>query len=234
MSKSSESLAESLLLGRLAVGERERLLPHLQPVSPSVGEVLFRPDELLSHVYFPRAAIVSLLTGLTDGNGMEVGLVGKEGFVGISAILGGTETKVATVQASGTAWKLDAEILRAEFRRQAQLYEALLRYTHALMTQISQTVVCNALHPLEGRLARWLLMYHDRLGRDEFEMTQQFMSQMLGVRRPGLSEVAAKLQDLGLIKYKRGQIKIVDRQGLEKFACECYGVIKERFADLMM
>lgn len=219
----------------LPVEEYELLLaPHLQPVSLSQSEILFRPDDRLQHVYFPTNSIVSLLTELEDGNGMEVGLVGREGMVGIAAILGGSETKVATVQASGAALKMSAEKLEEEFRRGGTLQSALLRYTHALLTQISQLVVCNARHQIEGRMARWLLMYHDRLDEDEFALTHEFMAAMLGVRRSSISEVASQLQELGFIQYQRGHIKILDRKGLEAFTCECYPVVKEKFDNFLL
>jgi CRP-like cAMP-binding protein len=216
------------------VEERERFAAHLEPVELKLSVVLFRPDELISHVYFPTNSIVSQLTDLEDGAGMEVGLVGREGMVGISAILGGEETKVATVQGEGTAVRIRVEHLREEFARGGSLQRGLLLYTHALMTQISQSVVCNARHHVEGRLARWLLMYHDRIGSDEFYMTHEFMANMLGVRRPGVSEIANRLQEMGLISYKRGRIKILDREGLEGLVCECYPVVKEKFDNFLL
>jgi CRP-like cAMP-binding protein len=234
MSDKLELLSENRLLAALSVEEYELLAPHLEPVTLNLSEILFQPDERLQHVYFPLNSIVSLLTELSDGNGIEVGLVGREGFVGISAILGGTETKVATVQAQGRALKMRTAKLQEEFRRGGSLQNVLLRYTHALMTQISQSVVCNARHPVEGRMARWLLMYQDRLERDEFELTHEFMAHMLGVRRASVSEIASKLQALGFIQYQRRRIKIIDRKGLEEFTCECYPVVKEKFKDFLL
>jgi CRP-like cAMP-binding protein len=234
MSGNPRPLSENRLLARLGAEEYEQLAPHLQPVSLSLSEVLFRPEDHLLKVYFPTTSLVSLLTDLSDGTGMEVGLVGHEGMVGVSAILGGSETKVATVQAQGEALTMKTGKLREEFNRGGRLQQALLRYTHALMTQISQSVVCNARHPLEGRLARWLLMCHDRVKRDEFELTHEFMANMLGVRRAGVTEVANKLQEQGLISHQRGHIKILDRESLEEFSCECYPVIKEKFDDFLL
>lgn len=224
---------DSRLLSTLPKDELELIRPHLKPVSLRLGEILFRRDDQLQQVYFPTNSIVSLLTDLEDGSGLEVGLVGSEGIVGVSAFLGGTETKVATVQASGEALIMRAVQFQEAFRRGGALQKQLLRYTHALMTQISQSVVCNVRHPVEGRMARWLLMYHDRLNRDEFEMTQEFMSHMLGVRRSSVTEVALKLQEMGYIIYQRGRVAILDRQGLESFACECYLVSKEKFDELL-
>ncbi|HEV2803112.1 MAG TPA: Crp/Fnr family transcriptional regulator [Pyrinomonadaceae bacterium] len=226
--------AENRILAALSAEERERLAPHLEPVTLYLSEILFRPDDKLTHVYFPVNSIVSLLTDLSDGTGMEVGLVGREGIAGISVILGGNETKVGTVQAAGDAFRLEAGRLREEFARGRMLQSALLRYTHALMTQISQSVVCNARHPIEGRLARWLLMYRDRLDRDEFELTHEFMSNMLGVRRASVSGVAYALQERNLVRYQRGHIRIIDRPGLERFACECYPAVKEKFETFLL
>ncbi|PYS47327.1 MAG: Crp/Fnr family transcriptional regulator [Acidobacteria bacterium] len=233
MSGSPQPVNENRLLATLSVEEYELLAPHLKPVSLSLSEILFRPEDYLERVYFLTTSIVSLLTELSDGNGMEVGLVGSEGMVGVSAILGGSETKVATVQAPGEALTMKTEKLREEFNRGGVFQNALLRYTHALMTQISQSVVCTARHSIDGRMARWLLMYHDRAEGDEFELTHEFMSNMLGVRRAGVSEVAHQLQELGFISYQRGHIRILDRKGLEEFACECYPVIKKKFDDFL-
>ncbi|MFN2453095.1 MAG: Crp/Fnr family transcriptional regulator [Pyrinomonadaceae bacterium] len=229
MSGTNQPLSENWLLAGLPREEYERLAPYLESVSRSSGEILFRPDEQLRDVHFPTTSVVSLLTDLKDGTGMEVGLVGREGLVGISAILGGSETKVATVQASGLSYRLRASKLQEEFNRGGELQRALLRYTHALMAQISQSVVCNARHDIEGRLARWLLMFRERVGADEFELTHEFMANMLGVRRASVSEIAIKLQEMGLIHYHRGHFTILDHQGLEQFTCECYPVIKEKF-----
>jgi CRP-like cAMP-binding protein len=234
MLKNPQTSGENRLLAKLGAVEYEQLAPHLEPVTLSLSQVLFRPDERLEHVYFPSTAIVSLLTDLSDGSGMEVGLVGREGMVGISVLLGGNETKVATVQGPGEAIRMKAVRLREEFTRGGAFQTALLRYTHALMTQISQSVVCNARHPVEGRLARWLLMYYDRLERDEFYLTHEFMAQMLGVRRASVSEVANKLQEMRLISYHHGHITILDRSGLEQFTCECYPVVKEKFDDFLL
>lgn len=220
------------MLSKLTTDERERLRPHLRPITLDLRRILFRPDDFIRHVYFPTTSIISLLTELSDGTGMEVGLVGNEGMLGISAVLGGSETKVATVQAQGEALQLDANILKQEFDRGQTLQVALLRYTHALMAQVSQSAVCSIRHDVERRLARWLLMYHDRLDRDEFEMTHEFMAAMLGVRRASISEVAMRLQDRKLITYERGHIRIIDRSALEHFVCECYPVVKRHFDDL--
>jgi CRP-like cAMP-binding protein len=234
MSAIIQPSSENLLLAALPPEEYERIAPHLESVPLSLRETLFRPDEQIRYVHFPTTAVISLLTELEDGNGMEVGLVGCEGLVGISAILGGSETKVATVQASGMSVRLRVGKLREEFGRGGQLQAALLRYTHALMTQISQSVVCNSRHQVEGRLARWLLMFHDRVRADEFELTHEYMASMLGVRRASVSEIANKLQELGLVHYQRGHFTILNRKGLEEFTCECYPAVKEKFDDLLL
>ena len=234
MTTTEQLRTRNRLLAALPREEYARLAPRLEPVALELSRVLFRPEEEISHVYFPAKAIVSLLTDLEDGTGMEVGLVGWEGMVGVSAVLGGSETKVATVQGAGEALRLRVEALREEFGRGGVLQAQLLRYTHALMTQISQTVVCNVRHNLDGRLARWLLMYHDRRESDEFSLTHEFMANMLGVRRAGVTEVATRLKERGFIRYSRGHIAILDRAGLEQFACECYPAVKEKFEELLM
>jgi CRP-like cAMP-binding protein len=234
MSIASQPLSENRLLATLPVEEYERLVPHLETVLLDLGQILFHPDEELQYVHFPTKSVISLLTDLEDGAGMEVGLVGREGIVGISAFLGGSETKVATVQREGAALTLRADKLREEFRKGGALQNVLLRYTHALMSQISQSVVCNARHIVEGRLARWLLMFHDRVESNEFELTQDLMASMLGVRRASVTDVANKLQGMKLIDYHHGHFKILDRKGLEAFTCECYPVVKEKFDDFLL
>lgn len=233
MQGTSEPSNGNRLLAALSPEERARLAPHLELVPLALGQILFRPEDRLDFAHFPVTAIVSLLTELEDGTGMEVGLVGREGVAGVSAFLGGTETKVATVQGEGEGLRIRAAALREEFARGGTLQSGLLRYTHALMAQISQSAVCNVRHPLPGRLARWLLMYHDRLRRDEFDLTHEFMANMLGVRRAGITEVAATLQQEGFINYQRGHIRILNREGLEDYACECYPVVREKFDDLL-
>ena len=233
MSAATQSQSENRILASLPAEEFRRLAPHLEPVSLHLSQILFRPDDQIRHIHFPTTSIISLLTELEDGCGMEVGLVGREGIAGVSVILGGRETKVATAQAVGVALRIEARVIHEEFKRGGKLQSLLLRYTHALMTQISQSAVCNVRHRIDGRLARWLLMYHDRLDRDEFELTHVFMSHMLGVRRAGVSTAASSLQKRGLIEYRRGHVKITDPQALEDFACECYPIVAERFDDIL-
>lgn len=233
MSTVTQARTENRLLATLPGAEYERLLPHLEQISVPLSEILFRPDEVLRYVYFPETCIISLLTDLSDGYGIEVGLVGNEGMAGVSVALGmDKDQKVATVQGAGTVLRLKAGVLREEMMRGGMLQAYLLRYTHALMAQISQSVVCNIRHPIEGRLARWMLMYHDRAGRDEFRLTHEFVANMLGIRRAGVSMVANKLKQAGLITYYRGAFKILDRQGLVDMTCECYPVVKAEFDNL--
>ena len=233
MSGTPRPIKENRLLAALPVEERERLAPHLEPVSLGQGQILFRRGETIRYVYFPTTAVISLLTDLEDGAGMEVGLVGREGVAGIAVILDGRETKLATVQGEGAALRLRAETLQEEFRKGGALQRLLLRYTHALITQISQSVVCNMRHKLEGRLARWLLMFRDRIDADEFTLTQKFIADLLGVRRSSVSDVANRLQAMGFIRYSRGRITILDRDGLQGFACECYPVVKEEYDNFL-
>jgi len=222
----SRSLA-NWLLDALPFEDYERLRPDLEPVSFSLGEVVYESGDQLAHVYFPTTSQVSLLYTMLDGATAEMGLVGKEGVVGIALFMGGDTTpNRAVVQNGGQAFKLRAKAMQHEFNRGGAFQHLLLRYTQALITQISQTAVCNRLHSVEQRLCRWLLMTHDCTQSDELQMTQEFISNMLGVRREGVTHAASGLQDEGFISYVRGHIKILDRQGLEARVCECYGVVK--------
>jgi CRP-like cAMP-binding protein len=181
----------------------------------------------MDHVYFPTTSHVSLLYTTINGATAEMGLVGNEGVVGIALFMGGDTTpNRAVIQGSGNGLKLQAKAMYLEFARGGEFQQLLLRYTQALITQISQTAVCNRLHSVEQRLCRWLLMTHDRTHSDELQMTQEFISNMLGVRREGVTRAARDLQQHGLITYVRGHINILDRQALESFACECYAVVK--------
>ena len=181
----------------------------------------------MGHVYFPTTCHVSLLYTMLNGATAEMGLVGNEGVVGVALFMGGETTpNRAVVQGRGEAIRMKASAMLDEFRRGGQFQSLLLRYTQALMTQISQTAVCNRLHSVEQRLCRWLLMTHDRTHSDVLQMTQEFLSHMLGVRREGVTHAAQGLQLQGFICYARGDLKIVDRLGLEAHVCECYGVVK--------
>ena len=219
---------ENSLLAALPRKEYRLLLAGLEPVTLTFGKVLYEPGDPIRHVYFPDAALVSLLT-LADGHlALEVGLIGREGMLGIPLVLGHNVSSVrALVQGSGTAMRMASAQFRKEFRLSLPLQQELYRYTHTLMAQISQTAACNRFHVVETRLARWLLMTHDRVKSDQFRMTQEFLGHMLGVRRVGVTKAAQALQKRRLIHYSRGDITVLDRTGLEAAACQCYEVVKD-------
>ncbi|MFY9327660.1 MAG: Crp/Fnr family transcriptional regulator [Georgfuchsia sp.] len=219
---------ENSLLAAIPHLDYARLLTGLEPVTLTFGEVLYEPGDAISHVYFPCDSVVSLLT-LADGHlAVEVGMVGREGMVGIPLILGHNESSVRTlVQGAGTAMRMTAADFRKEFQSSLPLQQELYSYTHALMAQISQTAACNRFHVLEKRFARWLLMTQDRVRTNRFKMTQDFLGHMLGVRRVGVTNAAQALQKSKLISYSRGVITVLDRKGLEAVSCECYEVVKD-------
>jgi CRP-like cAMP-binding protein len=212
----------------------DRLRPNLQPVALSLGEVVYEAGSRPEYVYFPTGAVVSLLYSMENGATAEVGLTGNDGIVGIALFLGGDTTpNRAIVQIAGEALKMRARFLQEEFARGGPVQQVLLRYTQALITQISQTAVCNRLHPVEKRLCRWLLLSHDLVQSDELAMTQEFISNMLGGRRESVTVAAARLQDAGLIRYSRGHITILNRAGLEAAVCECYRIVRDEFDRLL-
>src|ERR1044071_5388205 len=226
--------AENRLLASLPGDEYARLLPNLQQVSFSLGEVVYEFGGHLDYVFFPTTSIVSLLYTMENGSSAEMGLTGNDGVVGIALFMGGgTMPNRAVVQSAGAAIRLKAKVLQAEFALGGKFQYLLLRYTQALITQISQTAVCNRLHSVEQQLSRWLLLSHDRLNTDELVMTQELIAGMLGVRREGVTVAAGRLQDAGAISYVRGHIKILDRQRMEETVCECYRVVKNEF-DLLL
>ena len=215
------------LLAALPKKEYQRLLPELEQVAMPFAEVLYEPGARIRHVYFPNDSIVSLLAEVADRSTLEVGLVGNEGMAGISVFMGvDASPHRAITQGAGTAMRMKASALRKESGRAGALHGLLHRYAHSLLAQVSRGAVCNRFHLVDARLARWLLMSGDRLGTDEFRLTQDFISNMLGVRREGVSKAASLLQKDELINYSRGRIKILDRAGLEAVSCECYGIIK--------
>jgi len=222
------------LLDALPPAEYERLLPRLQPVSFSLGEVVYEFGGHLDYVFFPTNSIVSLLYTMENGTSAEMGLTGNDGVVGIALFMGGgTMPNRAVVQSAGGALRMRAKVLQDEFALGGKFQQLLLRYTQALITQISQTAVCNRLHSVEQQLCRWLLLSHDRVKADELIMTQELIADMLGVRREGVTVAAGRLQDSGAISYVRGHIKILDRPRLEETVCECYGVVRDEFARLL-
>ena len=215
------------LLAALPRKEYQRLLPELEQVTMPFAEVLFEPGERISHVYFPNDSIISLLAEVADRSTLEVGIVGNEGVAGISVFMGvDTPRHRGVVQGFGTAMRLRASVLRKESDLVGPLHRLLHLYAHSLLTQVSQSAACNRFHVVDARLARWLLMTGDRLGTNEFRLTQEFISNMLGVRREGVNKAAGVLQKNGLINYSRGRIEILDRAGLEAVSCECYRIIK--------
>lgn len=225
---------ENRLLAALPAAEYERLLPNLRPVEFTLGEVVYEFGGKLDYVFFPTTSIVSLLYTMENGNSAEMGLTGNDGVVGIALFMGGgTMPNRAVVQSAGGALKMKAKVLQDEFARGGKFQQLLLRYTQALITQISQTAVCNRLHSVEQQLCRWLLLSHDRLITNELVMTQELIADMLGVRREGVTVAAGRLQDAGAISYVRGHITILDRQKLEETVCECYQVVKEEFDRLL-
>ncbi len=215
------------LLAALPPAEHERLAPHLKLVPMPLGLVLYEPGDVLRHVYFPIDCIVSLLYVMKDGASAEISVVGNEGIVGVALVLGGETTPSrAVVQSAGSAYRLRSKYLKQEFYRHGKTQLLLLRYTQALLTQMAQTAVCNRHHPVEQQLCRWLLLSLDRLPSNQLSMTQELIANMLGVRREGVTAAAAKLQKLGVIRYKRGKVTVLDRPKLEQLCCECYGVVK--------
>ena len=205
-----------------------RLLPSLVPVELVFGEILYEPGAPIREVYFPTQSLVSMLTLVEGHLALEVGLVGREGMVGVPLALGVEVSSVrALVQGGGPALKMNAARFRAELRASPPLQRELHRYVHAMMAQISQTAACNRFHVVEARLARWLLMTRDRVRSGDFRMTQEFLSHMLGVRRVGVTEAASALQRRDLIEYSRGNIRILDDRGLEAASCSCYEVVRD-------
>jgi CRP-like cAMP-binding protein len=212
----------------------ERLFPHLNLVALPLGEALYESGGALTHVYFPTTAIVSLLHVMESGASAEIAVVGNEGFVGVATLLGGeTMPNRAVVQSEGQAYRIKSEVFTQEFHRCGPLQRLMLRYTLALLTQMAQTAVCNRHHSVDLQLCRWLLLSLDRLPSNELSMTQELIANMLGVRREGVTEAAARLQHAGLIHYSRGHIKVLDRPGLEARVCECYEVVKREFDRLL-
>lgn len=222
------------LLAALPAEIFERLSPHLELISMPLGQVLYECGGQLQHVYFPTTAIVSMHYVLENGASAEIAGVGNEGVLGISLFMGGnTTSSLATVQTSGFGYRLKGRLMLEEFNRAGPMMRLMLRYTQALITQISQTAVCNRYHSVEQQLCRWLLLTIDRLPSHELTMTQELIAGMLGVRREGITEAAGNLQRAGLISYRRGHITTLDRPGLESRACECYHVVKKEFHRLL-
>jgi CRP-like cAMP-binding protein len=231
---SAHSPNQNHLLAALPTAEFERLAAHLELVAMPLGEVLYEPGGQLQYAYFPTTAIVSLHYVMESGASAESAGVGNEGVVGISLFMGGNTTpSSAVVQIAGHAYRLEGRLLKQEFDRVGLMQRLLLRYTQALITQVTQTAVCNRHHSVEQQLCRWLLSTLDRVPSGELVMTQELVAGMLGVRREGITTAAGKLQRAGLIRYRRGHIAVLERSGLESCVCECYAVVKTELSRLL-
>jgi CRP-like cAMP-binding protein len=225
---------QNRLLAALPAAEFERLAPRLELVPLLLGEMLYEPGEQLEHAYFPVSAIVSLHYVMATGASAAVAGVGNEGVVGISLFMGGETTpSSAVVQTAGHAYRLERRLLKQEFDRCGPMQRLLLRYTQALMAQMTQTAVCNRHHSVEQQLCRWLLVTLDRVPSGQIVMTQELVAGMLGVRREGITEAAGRLQQAGIIRNRRGHITVLERAGLETRVCECYAVVKKEFGRLL-
>ena len=234
MPQVQQSAVRNRLLAALPPDDFALLADHLRPVGLELKQVLHEPGRPIRAAYFPEGGMVSMLAPLEDGHLMEVGIVGREGLVGLAVALGGeSATTEAMVQMEGPALRVRPAELRAAFERSAGLRTLLLRYVLAHQAQVTQTAACNGHHQVDGRLARWLLIMHDRAEADEFPATHEFLSLMLGSRRPSISVAAAVLQRAGAIRYRHGHVAVLDRAGLEAASCECYGVVREQFDELL-
>lgn len=219
---------DNLLIAALPQDARDRLVPNLELVEFPLGKVLFEAGDTEHYVYFPTNCIVSLLYMMSNGASAEISVVGREGIVGVAVFMGGeSTTSRAIVQSAGSAFRLPRQHLKDEFARHGQFLNLMLRYTQSLITQMAQTAVCNRHHTIDQQLCRWLLLSLDRLPTNELIMTQELIANMLGVRREGVTEAAGKLDKLGIIQYKRGRIRVLDRSELERRSCECYQVVKK-------
>jgi len=222
------------LLAALPQNEWLRWEPQLEVVDLKLGQVLYESGGKMHYVYFPIDAIVSLLFVLENGASAEIAVVGNEGIVGVSLFMGGETTPSrAVVQSAGKCLRLNANVLKYEFNNSLPVLHLLLRYTQALITQMTQTAVCNRHHTLDQQLCRWLLLSMDRLTGTHLVMTQELIANMLGVRREGVTEAAGSLQKAGLISYSRGKIEVINREGLEARTCECYAVVKKEYDRLL-
>ena len=226
---------ENRLLAALPREVYEKIAPNLKRVSLERGTILHHPGETIEDLYFPIDCFLSITITMNEGSTAEVGMVGNREVIGVNAFMGGRETTQTEyiVQIAGSAIKVAAQPLLEEFDRNKDLRDVLLRYTQALIAQISQTTACNSLHQLEQRLPRWLLEAQDRVDSDDLKLTQEFLSHMLGVRRAGVTQAAQKLQERDLIRYHRGHVQILDQQGLEASSCECFKVLREEYDRLL-
>jgi CRP-like cAMP-binding protein len=226
--------SKNQLLTALPEADWRRWAQHVDIVSLGLGQVLYEAGDTLTHAYFPIDSIISLLYVMKDGESAEIAVVGHEGVVGIALFMGGDSTPSrAIVQNAGQSYRISAKVLRSEFNNAAPVLHLLLRYTQALITQMTQTAACNKHHSLQQQLCRWILLSLDRLASDNLTMTQQLMANMLGVSLKTMNEGGRALQDKGVIRYADGHITVLDRAGLEKLTCECYGVVKKEYDRLL-
>ena len=231
---SRDDARTNFLLAALHDDELDRITSKLEKVSLDLGEVLYESGEKMDHVYFPTTAIISMLYIMENGGTAEIGVVGNDGAIGVALFLGGeSTTSRAIVQSAGELLRMREADLKAEFKRAGRFQELLLRYTQAILTQISQTAVCNRLHSIDQQLCRWLLLSHDRLQSDRLVMTHDLISNMLGVRREGITLAAKKLAARKLIANQRGTVTVIDRQGLEAASCECYAIVNAEYNRLL-
>ena len=222
------------ILAALPESEYQIIAPHLKSVSLTSGEIISEPNQSITEIYFPQRAMISIVSIMMNGSNTEIGLIGNEGMVGLPAILGGKSTiSYSIVQVSGTALQISADIIQREFLRGGRLQQILLLYIQASLTRISQSAACNRQHRIEERLARWLLSVRDCVRQNELYLTQEFIANMLGTRRSGVTVAAGILQEAGIIRYSRGKITILDRQALENTSCECYRTIQREFIRLL-
>ena len=232
----SENIKQPInqMLAALPKPQYQRIAPYLKPIRLNSGTILSEPHEEIHQIYFPQTAMISLVSIMMDGSTTEIGLIGNEGLVGLPAILGGNSTTSRSiVQISGTALKIPTHIIVEEFHRAEKLYQLILLYIQALFTQISQSAACNRQHNIEERLARWLLSVQDCVLQNELPLTQEFIANMLGTRRSGVTVAAGILQQAGIIRYSRGKITILNQQDLETTSCECYRLVQKEFIRLL-
>jgi CRP-like cAMP-binding protein len=231
MSRKSDSNG-NLLLSSLPREDQRRLLSKTERIEMEMRHLVYEPDKPIEHVYFPESGVMSLISEL-NGTAVEVGTVGREGMVGIPLFLGANSSPLKSfAQVPGSALKMSAANFRRELDRGGALHQKLHRYTQALFTQLSQSVACNRAHSIEQRCARWLLMTADRVAKPEFRLTQEFVAQMLGVRRASVNPILQDFQKKGMLEYRQGIMKLKDRRKLERVSCECYGIIRKEYRKL--
>lgn len=234
MSAAGRFALRNHLLAAVSQAERERFFADLEPVTLSLRQILYGIGAPLEHIYFVEQGIASILTMMADGTTIEVGMIGREGAVGVSALLGGAvSAQHIVVQVPGTALRMNAKLCKGAFDQSEDVRNVILRFAESMMNLSAQTAGCNRLHSIEQRCARWLLMAQDRIQSDVLPMTHEFLSSMIGARRPGVTETAGEFQRSGLIRYHHGQVTIIDRQGLEAAACECYPIDHDRLQCLL-